>query len=157
MKISKKNNLFIGSIIAVLISISPFLLYLHTRIPEEFKSFNTIFGTIGNGGFGSSQVYVYVLLSKFVPLFLLTLLYISNRNWWSHAILIPIATYLFQFISIVFNNNSALDEIEFIYTIPIVAIVLTPLYFIRKKIEIYLQALDLKKEMDQVMDKSKKN
>ena len=55
-------------------------------------------------------------------------------------------------------NDSAepIDKIEFIYTIPIAVIVLVILYFIRSKMALYIQAVDLKKEMDENMKIQKK-
>ena len=43
------------------------------------------------------------------------------------------------------------DEIEFIYTVPIATIIMALLYFLRSKLSIYIQAVDLKKEMDDNM------
>ncbi len=82
--------------------------------------------------FKIAQVLVFMFFNKFVPLFILSLLYITNKNWWSHVILVPMATYVFQLISIVSPSKSSIDEVEFIYVIPITIIILTPLYFIKK-------------------------
>ncbi len=98
-----------------------------------------------------------MFFNKFVPLFLLSLLYITNKNWWSNVILVPIATYVFQLISIVSSSESSFDEIEFIYIFPITIIILTPIYFIKKNLEIYLKALDLKNEMKELFKKKTKN
>jgi hypothetical protein len=64
--------------------------------------------------------------------------------------------YLFQFISVLNDNEASADEVEFIYTIPFLAIILVILHFIRSKISIYIQAVDLKKEMDEKMKTPKK-
>jgi hypothetical protein len=150
---NKKTSLLISSIIAILICLSPFLLYIHNLIPDHLENFETIFGTIKGGQFEIAQVFVYMLFNKFVPLFLLILLYITNKNWWSNVILIPIATYLFQLTSILSSSATSIDDNEFIYVIPITVIILTPLYFIKKRLDVYLKALDLKKEMKDVIKK----
>lgn len=152
---SKKKSLYIESAVAFLICLSPFLLYLHTFIPENITSFHTFFGVIKDSQFGSVQVFIFMIFNKFVPLFLLILLYITNKNWWSNIILIPIATYLFQLVSILLSSESFIDEVEFIYVIPIMVIILVPLYYIRKNLGIYLNAIDLKKEMEKVIEKKK--
>ena len=149
---NRKSILLVNTILALIISFTPFLLYLHMLIPEESVDYDTIFGTIKGGAFNSAQVYVYMLCSKLVPLLLLIFLFISNKHWWSYAILIPIATYLFQFLSVLLNTESTIvDEVEFIYVLPIMVIVLVPLFFIRKNLQMYIAALDLKKEMDEVI------
>ncbi len=48
---NKKTSLLFGSVIAILICLSPFLLYIHNLIPEDSENFETIFGTINGGGF----------------------------------------------------------------------------------------------------------
>ena len=137
MKHFKKNSLLIGTTIIILIVISPYLLYLSESISPDTKQIETIFGTIKPRYFPSIQAYVYWISAKFVPFFLLTILYVTNKNWWAPAILVPITVYLFQLISVVNDNAEFFDELEFIYTTPILILVLTILYFIKTKIDIY--------------------
>tara|TARA_R110001583_G_scaffold71180_1_gene200833 strand:- start:39806 stop:40282 length:477 start_codon:yes stop_codon:yes gene_type:complete len=152
MKKNKKTSLLIGSILVILIITSPYLLFINKIIPPDITQLDTIFGVIKAGYYGSVQVYIYWFFSKFVPLFLLILLFIANKDWWGVALLVPISVYLFQLISIVNDSVEYVDEIEFIYTVPILVLVVVPLYFIRSKIAIYIEAVDLKKEMDAKME-----
>ena len=94
-----------------------------------------------------------MLLNKFVPLFLLFIWFITNKHWWVHALIIPISVYLFQLLSIINDSEKLVDDVEFIYTIPFTVGVLVILYYLRNKLSIYIQAVDLKKEMDEDMDK----
>ncbi len=48
---NKKTALLIGSVIAILICLSPFLLYIHNLIPDHLENFESIFGTIKGGQF----------------------------------------------------------------------------------------------------------
>ena len=151
MKNKRKSSLLAGSIIIILIVFIPYLLYFHQSIPYELESLETIFGTIEGGFYEKVQNYVYFLLSKLVPLTLLSIWFITNKHWWVHSIIIPISVYLFQLIGILNDNLNYVDEVEFIYTIPITVIVMVILYFIRSKMAIYIQAVDLKREMDKNM------
>jgi hypothetical protein len=156
MKKSKKTSLLIGSILILLIICSPYLLYVNKIISPDIKNLDTIFGVIKGGYYGSVQVYIYWFFTKFVPLFLLTIIFLVNKDWWGNALIVPIAVYLFQLLSIVNDSVEYVDEIEFIYTLPILVIVVVLLFFIRSKLSIYIEALDLKKEMDTIMENSKK-
>ena len=89
-------------------------------------------------------------------LLLLFIWFITNKHWWVHVLIIPISVYLFQLISVINDNIAYVDEVEFIYTVPIAVIILVVLYFIRSKMAIYIQAMDLKKEMDENMKIQKK-
>jgi hypothetical protein len=156
MKGNKRTSLLIGSLMAVLIVFTPYLLYFYQNIPDDLENWNTFFGTIKNGYYATVQIYIYTLFSKFVPLFLLFLWFITNKNWWVHALIIPISVYLFQLISVINDSELYMDEVEFIYTVPFLVVIFVILYFIRSKISIYIQAVDLKKEMDENMRTPKK-
>ena len=87
---------------------------------------------------------------------LLFIWFITNKNWWVHALIIPISVYLFQLIAVINDSELYMDEVELIYTVPFLVVILVILYFIRSKISIYIQAVDLKKEMDENMRTPKK-
>ena len=161
-KNNKKSSLLIGSVIVFLIVITPYLLYFYQSVPvnnpdPDFpEDWDTIFGVIKAGGFMKAQNYIYYFFSKFVPLLLLFIWFITNKHWWVHAIAIPISVYLFQLIAIINDSIDYVDEVEFIYTVPIAVIVITILYYIRSKMSIYIQAVYLKKEMDENMKEPKR-
>ncbi|HEY9220942.1 MAG TPA: hypothetical protein VIO43_05100 [Lutibacter sp.] len=156
MKGNRKTSLLIGSLMVIFIISTPYLLYFYQNIPEDIKIMDTIFGTIKNGYYPTVQVFVYTLFSKFVPLLLLFIWFITNKTWWVHALIIPITVYLFQLIAVINDSELYVDEVEFIYTVPFLVVILVILYFIRSKISIYIQAVDLKKEMDENMRTPKK-
>ena len=155
-KKSRKYSLLAGSIIIFFIVITPYLLYFYTFVNPESTEAETIFGTISAGSHQLIQYYAYYFFAKFVPLLLLIIWFLTNKHWWVHAIIIPISVYLFQLINIIGQSDTTMDEIEFIYSVPITAIVMVILYFIRSKMTIYIQAVDLKKEMDSNMKIAKK-
>jgi len=157
MSNKRKKSLLIGSIIILLIMLAPYLLYIHRSIPAGVQDYESIFGTISGGeNYEFAQLYIYFLLAKFVPLFLLIIWFITNKQWWVHGLIIPISVYLFQFIVVLNDSEQYMMEVEFIYTVPITVIVMVILYFVRSKMAIYIQAVDLKKEMDENMKIQKK-
>ncbi|NLP56647.1 hypothetical protein [Lutibacter sp. B1] len=155
MKNIRKSSLWIGSFITLAIIFIPYLLYIHQRISAEATNIETIFGNFEGGIYIKVQTYVYFLFSKLVPLLLLVIWFLTNKHWWVHAIIIPISVYLFQLISVINDSVKYVDEIEFIYSVPLTIIVMVVLYFIRSKIAVYIQAVDLKKEMDETMNHPK--
>ncbi|MBL4939772.1 MAG: hypothetical protein JKY16_05785 [Lutibacter sp.] len=126
-------------------------MYIHQGIPVDVENMTTFFGTIKGGYYLSARTSIYWFFSKFVPLFLLIIWFITNKHWWVHALAIPISVYLFQLIAIINDSELYVDEVEFIYTVPIAVIVIVILYFIRSKMAIYILAVDLKEEMDENM------
>lgn len=156
MKGNKKTSLLIGSFLVILIILSPYLLYFYQSVPGDIENWDTIFGSIKGGYYQTAQMFIYTLLSKFVPLLLLFIWFITNKTWWVHALIIPITVYLFQLIAVINDSELYMDEVEFIYTVPFLVVIFVILYFIRSKISIYIQAVDLKKEMDENMRTPKK-
>lgn len=151
MKNKRRTSLLTGSFIALLILFLPYLLFINKSIPQELVEYETFFGIISSGYYADLYTYAYWLFSKFVPLFLLLIWFITCKHWWVHAIIIPISVYLFQLIAVINDSEQYVDEIEFIYTAPIAVIIVVILYFVRSKMAIYIQAVDLKKEMDENM------
>lgn len=151
MKNQRKISLFIGSFIVLLIVCSPYLLFFHTSLPKT-PTIETVFGTIQGGHFGIARNYIYWLSSKIVPLLLLLIWFLTNKNWWVHALIIPISVYVFQFLAVINDGQGKVDEIEFIYSVPVTVIVLVILYYLRSNLAVYIMAVDLKKEMDDKLD-----
>ena len=156
MKKNRKSSLLTGSIIVLLIITTPYFLYLSQSIDPNVVNLDTFFGTIKGGYYKAANLYIYWFFAKFVPLFLLIIWFLTNKHWWVHAITIPISVYLFQLISVINDSEEFVDEVEFIYTVPITVIIVVILYFLRSKMAIYILAVDLKKEMDDNMKTPKK-
>lgn len=156
MKNIKRRSLFLGSIIILLIISTPYLLYIYRMIPDELETYDTFFGTLKGGYYIRVQAFIYTFLGKFVPFLLLIIWFITNKHWWVHSLIIPISVYLFQLIAVVNDSEEFVDEVEFIYTVPIAVIIMTVLYFLRSKMSIYIHAVDLKKEMEENMKNPQK-
>ena len=75
----------------------------------------------------------------------------TNKHWWVHALIVPITIYLIQIINIFNDSLQYVDEVDYIYSIPISTIIMGVLYVIRANLSIYVQAINLKEEMDENM------
>lgn len=151
MKNQRKSSLLLGSIIIFFIAATPYMLYMSQSIDPEIENLDTIFGVIKGGYYLTAQNFIYWFSTKFVPLLLLIIWFLTNKHWWAHALIIPISVYLFQLIAVCNDSIDYIDEVEFIYTVPIATIVMVILYYLRSNISIYIQAIDLKTEMDEIM------
>lgn len=156
MKKNRKSSLLIGSVITLLLLLTPYFLYVYKNIDPSIENYNTIFGTIKAGYYGSIKMYVYALVSKFVPLMFLIIWFLTNKHWWVHALIIPISVYFFQFYSVINDGQAFMDEVEFIYSLPLTVAVFVVLYFLRSKLSTFIMAVDLKEEMDERMENPKK-
>ncbi|PWK21320.1 hypothetical protein LX92_03824 [Maribacter polysiphoniae] len=140
-----KKKLIIESIFIFFIAISPFLYKIYDYLPEDPEATISFLGiTIGNGGFEDVSMYVWFLMSKIVPLYLMILWFMTSKNWWYHIILIPIAMYAFQLFEVIFDSDDYVDTENIWWLLPICMIIIPIVYFIRIKLyDKYVHGIDL--------------
>jgi hypothetical protein len=125
-----KKELVIGSVIATLIAITPYLFELHESIPEE-PVWDTFLFTYESPYFGDVNYVGWIFTGKAIPLFLLLIWFFTNRHWWYHVLIIPIAMYIYQIVGFFNDDYGYYDEFGFLYLIPIMAVVIPSIYLIR--------------------------
>ena len=139
----KSKSLVTGSIVAILIAITPYIFYLYQSFPDD-NSWETFLFTFRSSD--SLYTIAWLLTGKVVPLMLLILWFFTCRDWWYHVLLIPIAMYVFQIYSIIHDDSNPVDEVEIYWLIPIMMIIIPIVYFIRIKLfDKYVYGIDLKK------------
>jgi hypothetical protein len=140
-----KRKIIIESIFVFFIAISPFLYKIYDYLPEDPEATISFLGiTIGNGGFGDISMYVWFLMSKIIPLYLLVFWFMTAKNWWYHIILIPIAMYAFQLFEVVFDSDNNIDTENIWWLLPICMVIIPIVYFIRIKLyDKYVHGIDL--------------
>jgi len=148
-----KKSLVIGSIIATIIAITPYLFTLYDSVPTT-KTWDTFFGTYQSGYFKNANTAMWVITGKAVPLLLILLWFFTNRHWWYHALLVPIAMYIYQII-VVFYDDVYLDKFQMMYMLPIMAIVIPSIYLIRA--QIFNKINDATKSLEELEDEFKVN
>ncbi|NMH88308.1 hypothetical protein HHX25_12385 [Flavivirga sp. Y03] len=128
-----KINLIGGSVIATIIAITPYLFYLHESVPET-KVWHTFLFTYNSHLYENANSAMWVLTGKLIPLFLLFIWFFTNKHWWYHTLLVPIAMYLYQIFGLFNAEQSYLDEFQLVYMIPVMAIIIPSIYLIRARI-----------------------
>lgn len=128
-----RKSLVIGSIIATIIAITPYLFYLYESVPDT-PVWDTFLFTFKSGNFQSAQVALWILTGKLIPLMLLLIWFFTCRHWWYHALLVPIAMYSYQIFNTLKNDLQYVDSNQLIYLIPIIAVIVPTIYLIRAQI-----------------------
>jgi hypothetical protein len=127
-----KKNILGGSIVATIIAATPLIFNLYQSVPDV-KVWDTFLFTYKSGWYESAAVSAYTLMGKFVPLMLLMLWFFTNKHWWYHALLVPIAMYIYQIIEIINGDIRFVDTNLIIYLLPVMAIVVPSIYLIKAK------------------------
>jgi hypothetical protein len=128
-----KKGLVLGSIIATMLAITPYLFSIHESVPES-RFWNTFLFTYDSKTWGNANLVMWIFTSKAVPLLLLFLWFFTCRHWWFHALLVPIVMYLYQIFGLFNQDQQYIDEFQLIYLIPVMAIVIPSIYLIRARI-----------------------
>ncbi len=128
-----RKSIIIGTIIATFIAMTPYLFYLYESVPDV-KDWNTFFGIYHSGFYESASISMWVLNGKIIPLFLIVIWFFTCRHWWYHALLVPIAMYVYQIFITLNDDADFVDNNQLIYLIPIIAIIVPSIYLIRARI-----------------------
>ena len=129
----KSKSLFIGSLVALFIAISPYFFYIYNYFPDE-PVFETWLFTYESKFNLSIYVTMWLLMGKLIPFILLILWFFTCKHWWYHIILIPISMYAFQIFSALAQDSNIIDEAEIYWIIPIMLVITPFVYFIRVKL-----------------------
>lgn len=127
-----KKTILQGSIVAVILAITPYLFSIHESVPEE-RIWNTFLFTYDSKVWENANLVMWIFTGKAVPLLLLFIWFFTCRHWWYHAILVPIVMYLYQIFSLFNEDQSYFDEMSFMYMLPVMAIVIPSIYLIRAR------------------------
>ncbi|WP_282135852.1 hypothetical protein [Seonamhaeicola maritimus] len=127
------KGLAVGSIVATLIALTPYLFYLHESVPET-KVWNTFLFTYNSGYFENANIAMWIIAGKAIPVLLLFIWFFTCRHWWYHVLLVPIAMYSYQIFATLRSDLFNFDSNQLIYLIPIMAIIIPTIYLIRAQI-----------------------
>lgn len=127
-----KKGLIIGSIVATILAITPYLYYLYESVPAT-PVWNTFLFSFDTGVLQNANYFLWLLTGKAIPLLLLLIWFFTCRHWWYHVILVPIAMYSYQIFGILNDSILLVDESQLMYLVPIMAIIIPSIYLIRAK------------------------
>ncbi len=126
-----KKSLFIGGILVLIIASTPILFYSYESFPNS-KVWETSFFSLKTH-FPAWINFAYFSIAKIIPLLLLLIWFFTCKHWWHWILLVPIAMYSFQLWGLL-NESNGMDEVELIYLLPLMAILVPFVYLIRARL-----------------------
>lgn len=143
---SKRNarrRLVVESLMAFLIVVSPFIFKFHEYVPED-DSYTFLGMTIDAQGFPNVNVFIWFLLGKVVPFYLLLIWFFTCKHWWYHIIIIPVLMYAFQIFEVFITDDNFIDTDNILWLLPFCMVVIPFVYLIRVKLyDKYVHGIDL--------------
>lgn len=113
---------------------TPFLFYTYKIAPKDSKEWDTIFGIIKAGNYRNVQFYMHSLLTKSTFVLITGMWFLTSKNWWKYAILVPFTMYLFQLVGVLNHKLQYIDEFDFWYSLPVILPILFFLVYISIRI-----------------------
>lgn len=139
-----RKRFVIEGLITLIVALSPVLFYSYKYMPEDTESLDFFLFEVTSNGFADARTAFWFYLIKLIPLVLLIIWFVTNKQWWYHAILIPIAMYSFQLYSVIVGDTYKIDENEVMYIIAVSMVVIPVVYFIRVKlVDKHVHGIDL--------------
>lgn len=135
------SYLVTGSLVALIIALTPYIFYSYESFPQD-KVWETFLFTYEANWYKKVYVSVWTMMGKFVPLLLLLIWITTCKHWWYHVILIPIAMFSFQLFSVINDDASFVDEVEFWWVFPIMLVIIPLVYLTRAKIFSKMNVID---------------
>ena len=144
-KIVAKRRFLLESLAVLLIIATPFVFKLHEYLPTDPEYTISFLGLeIDRNGFLDIPTYIWFLLGKIIPLYLLTIWFFTCRHWWYHILLIPICMYAFQIFQVIYSEDLFVDTENVLWLLPVSMVVIPFVYFIRLKLfDKYVHGIDL--------------
>ena len=146
-----KKSLIQGGVIVLIIGCTPLIYYAYESFPNDSKVWETFLFTFTTK-YPSLYQYAWFLTGKVIPVILLLIWFFTCKHWWHWIILVPLSMYVFQLINIL-KQSFDVDEVEIIYLIPIMMVVIPFVYLIRAKIFSQMRQDDLKSFEEELLQK----
>ena len=125
-----KKSLIIGTIVATIIAATPFIFNLYQIVPDS-KVWDNFLFTYDSLYYEDVNVVAWTLMGKIIPIILLFIWFFTNKHWWYHVIIVPIAMYFYQIITTLDGDLQFADTNQIIYLLPVMAIIIPSIYLIR--------------------------
>lgn len=142
-------------LVALTILAQAFIFYVYELAPDT-PSWKVWIFTLNFQPFSESvRSFMWLLNLKFFLIAITLIWYLTCKYWWKYAILSPLVLGILQLISLLNRNVSAIDEIEYKYSLPIVVPIIMVLIFLSQKLNymalIEDAALSLKAEIEEII------
>lgn len=144
----RKSRLIFGGVVAIILATTPFLFYLYKYAPADRAIWDTRLFSLDSGEFMNAQSFVHAIVTKLTFVLITTIWFLTSRDWWKWAILIPLIMFLFQFFGVINYQQSYVDKFDFWYALPVITPIIIVLIWISHELNRVVGDLDLKDEIE---------
>ncbi|MFP2994552.1 hypothetical protein ABN763_01520 [Spongiivirga sp. MCCC 1A20706] len=151
-KIDWRRNLIV---VLILVSI-PFVLWFYKLAPIGDRNWGPSFLVSVAKSYPDVYGFLWYAVNKVAPILVLATWFFTSNKWWKNVILIPLAMYIFQLVSILSENVDLVDEYEYWKPLPIAVPIIILIVIISRKLKYFSLTKDLivelEKEINHTLD-----
>ena len=125
------------------------MFYLYRVAPTDTTEWDTMLGTISSGGYKNVSFFFHSLFTKVTFVLLTGIWFLTSKNWWKYAILVPFTMFLFQLSGVINHKAQYIDEYDFWYSLPLILPIVVFLIYISYQLGKKATSNDLKKQADE--------
>jgi hypothetical protein len=131
-----RNKRRIFELISSIILASIPILYILSRlIPEGPKSFSYGWFYIHDHGFKDLHIFFWYIFYKIFALLPLMIWFISSKNWWRYAIMVPITLFTYQIWEMFKDDSNVVDQFELVKAAPAILFIIGLILFLSFQIQ----------------------
>jgi hypothetical protein len=130
----RKVSFYTGVLISIILVLTPFVFYIYKYAPADSQVWETPLGTITANGFLSVQSFIHAAFTKITFVLLTGIWFLTAKNWWKHAILVPFTLFLFQLLGVINHELQYIDMFDFWYSLPLIIPILMFMIYISYRI-----------------------
>ena len=95
---------------------------------------------------------MWLICTKLLLIISLSVWFITCKHWWRYVILVPLIIELFKLSSIYNDNTIVIDEIEYLYSLPITIPVIVFVIILSNKVGYFSKHHDLSNEINREIE-----
>ncbi len=146
-----KKNRFIDVLIIMSLISSPYAIRLWRLFPENVNIFSYGLLSIRSNGFPDIQTYLYYIGLKLTILIPIIIWYVTERNWWKHALLVPFILTVFQMWEM-HQDTDVVDQYEMVKSFPVLVVSICFIIIISRIVRYNYKTHDLIEKIKEDID-----
>ncbi len=100
-------------IVIFLVIASPFGFFLYLLSPNDAQIWSTKYFVIDAGYFEDIQNFLWIFNYKLLVILLISIWFLTCKNWWRLVVLIPLSFEIYKFLSFINDRNNYFSDLDF--------------------------------------------
>lgn len=147
------RTLNIDVIVIFLVIASPFGFFLYLLAPNDTQIWSTKYFVIDAGYFEDIQNFLWIFNYKLLVILLISIWFLTCKNWWRLVVLIPLSFEIYKFLSFINDRNNYFSDLDFKISLYVIMPYCLTLFALSKLLGYYSKKTNTKSELHNEISK----